>query len=276
MHLNNNREDFAKNYEYTFVYICLLHNPYALAKYLQIRHESINVRILRSYLSYVFKEEIFDGLKVLYFSKRMFTALLDSLLEGVSIETVINRFRGVELEDDIVEILEIEETNLFAIKLKKSIQAFSSKLESLRNKEPVPGEVDKKRKRVQDLLSSQASIKEGSVSDYPFDDSDDNYEEKKVAEAEEGDFVVRVTKVKKNRVFNANKERANLLSRDKNSLFMTTVGLDRGDIRKSTPGKNFLQSSRSFQKEFKSLRITTRLQKQTSDYTHSREGSSNK
>lgn len=56
MHINNNRDDFSKNMEYTFFYICLIHNPYCLAKFLHILRDAINIRVLRSYLSYVFRE----------------------------------------------------------------------------------------------------------------------------------------------------------------------------------------------------------------------------
>ena len=57
----------------------LLHNPYALSKYLLIKKHTLNIRIVRSYLSYVFKEEIFNGVNVLRFAKRVFTIALESL-----------------------------------------------------------------------------------------------------------------------------------------------------------------------------------------------------
>jgi hypothetical protein len=37
--------------------------------------------------------------------------------------------------------------------------------------------VAKKKRRVEALLSSQASIKDNDASEYPFNDSDDNYED---------------------------------------------------------------------------------------------------
>jgi len=43
----------------------------------------------------------------------------------------------------------------------------------LRNKQPEDS--DKKKKRIEALLSSEASINEQEVSEYPFNDSDDNY-----------------------------------------------------------------------------------------------------
>jgi hypothetical protein len=58
--------------------------------------------------------------------------------------------------------------------------------------------------RVDALLSSKASIQENEVSEYPFNDSDDNYEE---LEEEEKNIVVVTNKKKAEWRFDPNKER---------------------------------------------------------------------
>ncbi len=77
-HIGSNREDFEHSPEFTFYYIMLLNNPFSLAKYLSVRQEQVNIRLFRSYLSYVFKEDIFEGNNVLYFGRRIFMVVLET------------------------------------------------------------------------------------------------------------------------------------------------------------------------------------------------------
>lgn len=104
------------------------------------------------------------------------------------------------------------------------------------------------------LLSSQASINEQEVSEYPFNDSDDNYED----EEDElvGKNIVSVkTKHQKERFFDANKERKMLLERKPtNNLYISLNGQENFDIiRRTSPSPTLLKSARSFQQGFKSL-----------------------
>jgi hypothetical protein len=167
LHLNNNREDFERIYDYSFYYIMLLHKPYALAKYLSICPQQVNIRLLRSYLSYVFKEDIFNGLNVLYYGRRIFMIALESALTLLPVEVVASQFKGTEPHADEDQLdLDLEDTPVdpssFPAKLRKSIETFNRKIASFKG--PKAEEVVKKKKRVEALLSSQASIHDNDAS----------------------------------------------------------------------------------------------------------------
>jgi hypothetical protein len=55
------------------------------------------------------------------------------------------------------------------------VKTFNRKIASFKG--PKEEEVAKKKRRIEALLSSQASIKDNDASEYPFNDSDDNYED---------------------------------------------------------------------------------------------------
>lgn len=69
--------------------------------------------------------------------------------------------------------------------------------------------MSKKKKRIDALMSSQASIHDNEVSEYPFNDSDDNYEEL------QDEKIMQEFKPKKKgeRHFDPNKERKMIMSR---------------------------------------------------------------
>jgi len=82
-------------------------------------------------------------------------------MENIPIEFVISQYRGVDIKETEIypELAKnIEEVNPYAAKLGKSIKAFSNKIESLKKSEPE--ESTKKKKRIEALLSSEASINE--------------------------------------------------------------------------------------------------------------------
>ena len=56
----------------------LLNDSEALAKYLSIKREWLNLRLLRSYLSYLFKVDLFDGVKLLKATRRVTLMVLVS------------------------------------------------------------------------------------------------------------------------------------------------------------------------------------------------------
>jgi hypothetical protein len=85
------------------------------------------------------------------------------------------------------------------------------------------------------LLSSQASINEQEVSEYPFNDSDDNYQDEE-DEVVGRNIVMVKTKHKKDRVFDANKERKMLLERKPtNNLYISLNGQENFDVRRTSP-----------------------------------------
>lgn len=121
----------------------------------------------------------------------------------------------IEIEEHIYD------SASFAGKIHKSIETFNKKINSF--KEPKVDETTKKKKRVEALLSSEASIRDLEVSEYPFNDSDDNYEDLE----EEGQKKVEVKHKKRgDRHFDANKERKIIMEREgKNlALYLSSAG----------------------------------------------------
>lgn len=136
-HLSSNRDDFNRSYDYTFYYIMLLHNPNAVAKYLSLCPEQVNIRLLRSYLSYIFKEDIFHGNNVLLHGRRIFMVALEANLTLLPVEVVASQFVGNDpLADEDQLDLDLGDAPLdpasFAAKLRKSIQTFNRKIASLK------------------------------------------------------------------------------------------------------------------------------------------------
>ena len=106
-------------------------------------------------------------------------------------------------------------------KIHKSIEALNKKINSF--KEPRAEEATKKKKRGEALLSSEASISDLEVSEDPFNDSDDNYEDLE----EEGRKKVEVKHKKRgDRHFDANRERKIIMEREgKNlALYLSSAG----------------------------------------------------
>lgn len=71
-----------------------------MAKYLTLCSEYVNIRLLRSYLSYVFKEDIFNGRNVLFYGRRMFMIALEATLTVLPVEVIASQFKGLEPETD--------------------------------------------------------------------------------------------------------------------------------------------------------------------------------
>jgi len=67
------------------LYLLLIQNPYAISKYISVKQKTLNLRVLRSYFSYVFKEDIFNDTNILVFCRRMFYIVLESVKTLTSI-----------------------------------------------------------------------------------------------------------------------------------------------------------------------------------------------
>ena len=131
MHLQSCRDDFAKNSDFSFIFITLVHDPYAVAKYIFVRKNHINIRIFRSYMSYVFKEDIFNGNTVLYLARRAVTLVLESISGLLPLEFLMNEYKGIPLGENEVsaELMELDFSDKpFLSKLQRSIEVFSKKL----------------------------------------------------------------------------------------------------------------------------------------------------
>ena len=68
----------------------------------------VNLKLLRSYLSYVFREDVFNGFNVLYFGRRLFIIILEHCTSQIPVETLIAEYKELSFEEDIIEINENE------------------------------------------------------------------------------------------------------------------------------------------------------------------------
>lgn len=62
----------------------MYNSPYALAKYIHCK-DNLNLKYIRSFLSYIIKEEVFDPLAVLELGRRIFLIILYTMKEGIPI-----------------------------------------------------------------------------------------------------------------------------------------------------------------------------------------------
>jgi uncharacterized membrane protein len=62
------------------IFIILCNEPYLMAKLFHLEHSSINFKQVRSFISYVTQEEIFDQAKLLELARRCFYLALHSLV----------------------------------------------------------------------------------------------------------------------------------------------------------------------------------------------------
>ena len=62
-HLQHTKEEFQK-INYAAIMIMFHNSPYALAKYINCL-DALNLKFLRSFLSYMIKEDVFDPIAVL-------------------------------------------------------------------------------------------------------------------------------------------------------------------------------------------------------------------
>lgn len=95
IHLQHTKEEFSKiNYA---IIMTMLHNsPYALAKYINCK-DALNLKFLRSFLSYIIKEDVFDPVAVLELGRRIFLIILYVLREKIPIEMAINQYSALPL-----------------------------------------------------------------------------------------------------------------------------------------------------------------------------------
>lgn len=72
-----------------------------LAKLINVLLDTINFKQLRSFISYLSIEEIFDEVRVLEFSRRVFYLVLHSNIENEEIDHKLFNFEKVNLEQHV-------------------------------------------------------------------------------------------------------------------------------------------------------------------------------
>ena len=175
-HLQSARDDFRKQPEFTFYLAMMLHKPDTMAKYLSIQKDAVNLRLLRSFLSYLHKEDLFNGTQVLLLARRLTLIVLTSEATALPVNDIISEFHAVDTqEDEDNPLLTDSLTDPYQLKLQKSVRVLTRKIKSLLRKSAEPRE--RRRRRIDALLNRETSLaNEGS--EYPFNDSDDNYDER--------------------------------------------------------------------------------------------------
>jgi hypothetical protein len=105
-HIVRTKEEFGR-FEFNLLFIILTQNPYALTKYIFCKRYEINYKVMRSFLSYVIKEEIFDSLRVLEFGRRVFNIISETSTGIVTLESVASQYSTISM-DETVEFEELE------------------------------------------------------------------------------------------------------------------------------------------------------------------------
>ena len=114
-------------------------------------------------------------MNVLLFGKRAFTIALENRVTQLQVQYITSQYKGVDLEDEEEFVLDEVPTTQFELKLVKSITAFTRKLDLYSIKPERREDPNEKKKRIEDLLNRSGSAFL-EKSEYPFNDSDDNYE----------------------------------------------------------------------------------------------------
>lgn len=82
--------------------VMLCNSPYALAKYISCSYSyDLNVRSIRSFLSYAIKEVVFKPLALLEMGRRVFIVLLEAAQTKEPVEVVIERYSEYEIEQEL-------------------------------------------------------------------------------------------------------------------------------------------------------------------------------
>ena len=194
----------------------MVNDPYVLVKYVYITRNTINVKQLRLFFSFMVKEDLFDRVNLLEFGKRMFFIIFKTIVRNKNIETMIDTFKPIPLHN-VVEMDKIEDVKSeLEKKFALSIDRLKAKLKFVLqfiNKRKAEGTYNDelKIKNIRKRLEHPRS-KEG-LYEYPFADSDDTPQSD---ETSSGRVVPRTVSVIKK--FDSQFQRYLVLSRVDDSL----------------------------------------------------------
>lgn len=79
----------------------MTNDPNVLVKYVYINRNTINLKHLRCFMSYMIKEDLFAKTNLLEFGKRMFFMIFKTIVRNKNIEEMINTFKDVPLTMNI-------------------------------------------------------------------------------------------------------------------------------------------------------------------------------
>jgi hypothetical protein len=79
----------------------LTQQPFALGKYLFCRRYQTNYKVMRSFLSYVIKEEIFCSVRVLEFGRRLFNVILQASQSFLPFDCIASQYNNITMEENI-------------------------------------------------------------------------------------------------------------------------------------------------------------------------------
>jgi hypothetical protein len=75
-----------------------MNNPYLFVKLIEA-YPYLSLKYIRSFLSYVIQEEVFDQEAVLEVGRRLFLMLIESRTEQVPLESLIKHYQKISLEE---------------------------------------------------------------------------------------------------------------------------------------------------------------------------------
>jgi hypothetical protein len=106
----------------------MLNSPYVVAKYMVCNKKFITLKNIRVFLTYLYKEDVFNPLAVLEYSRRLFLIVLYSLVDQKSIHDVVEMFAEYPLDVDLPDIFtpHFDESISFFDRLWKSSEAFKN------------------------------------------------------------------------------------------------------------------------------------------------------
>lgn len=99
-HLVKCKEEF-NTFEFSLLFIILTQQPFALGKYIFCRRYRSNYKVIRSFLSYVIKEEIFDSIRVLEFGRRLFNILIQASQSILTFECITSQYATVPMDQNV-------------------------------------------------------------------------------------------------------------------------------------------------------------------------------
>ena len=105
-HLVRTKDEFT-TFQFSLLFIILTQQPYALGKYIFCRRYQINYKVMRSFLSYIIKEQIFDSMRVLQFGRRIFNITLEASQSMLTFQSITSQYSTISI-DETIEFQELQ------------------------------------------------------------------------------------------------------------------------------------------------------------------------
>ena len=149
----------------------ILQSPSLFANYIHKTRYITNLREVRCFLSFLSKYEIFDSMKVLEYSKRLFKVLYDCEKDSFEVETLLKSSLATPLSEMTeIGVLEADSENLTRLSI--AVEKFKAKIKTCAIKKKKSSSTIPIEKQQFLELSFADHSKYAASYDYPFNDSD--------------------------------------------------------------------------------------------------------